>query len=52
MPLYLNPLTFSGTISNRPGPKTPQGRAVAARNATTHGLFSRDVVLPQLGEDP
>ena len=34
------------------GPKTPQGRAIAARNATTHGLFARDVVLPNLGEDP
>ena len=52
MPLYINPLTFSGTLTNRPGPKTPQGRAVAARNATTHGLFARDVVLPALGEDP
>ena len=52
MSLYFNPLTFSGTITNRPGPKTPQGRAVAARNATTHGLFARDVVLPALGEDP
>ena len=34
------------------GPRTPGGKAVAARNATTHGLFSRDVVLPSLGEDP
>ena len=34
------------------GPRTPGGKAVAARNATTHGLFARDVVLPSLGEDP
>jgi len=27
-------------------------RAINARNATTHGLFARDVVLPSLGEDP
>ncbi len=31
---------------------TPNRRAIAARNATTHGLFARDVVLPSLGEDP
>ena len=42
----------SGTFCNsKPGPKTPQGKAVAARNATTHGLFARDIVLPSLGED-
>ena len=34
-----------------PGPRTAQGKAVSARNATTHGLFARDVVLPALGED-
>ena len=34
------------------GHKTPQGKAVSARNPTTHGLFTRDVVLPSLGEDP
>ncbi len=28
------------------------GRAVSARNATTHGLFARDIVHPSLGEDP
>ena len=33
-------------------PTTESGKAVAARNATTHGLFARDVVLPSLGEDP
>ncbi|MBV9850699.1 MAG: hypothetical protein JO250_13580 [Armatimonadetes bacterium] len=32
------------------GPKTPKGKAVAARNATTHGLFARDIVLTHLGE--
>ena len=43
----------SGTFGGkRPGPKTPQGKAIAARNATTHGLFARDIVLPSLGEDP
>ena len=34
------------------GPRTEQGKAVASRNATTHGLFARDIVLPSLGEDP
>jgi hypothetical protein len=47
---------FSGTIypagGGRTGPKTPQGKAIAARNATSHGLFARDIVLTQLGEDP
>ena len=33
-------------------PTTDTGKAIAARNATTHGLFARDVVLPHLGEDP
>ena len=33
-------------------PNTPEGKRIAARNATTHGLFARDVVLPHLGEDP
>lgn len=32
--------------------KTPAGKAVSARNATTHGLFCRQTVLPHLGEDP
>ncbi len=32
--------------------KSAEGKAIAARNATTHGLFARDVVLPHLGEDP
>ena len=34
------------------GPKTDGGKRIAARNATTHGLFARDVVLTHLGEDP
>jgi len=34
------------------GPHTPTGKAVASRNATTHGIFARDIVLPALGEDP
>ena len=36
----------------RGGPRTPDGKRIAARNATTHGLFARDVVLTHLGEDP
>ncbi len=38
--------------SKATGPRSAQGKAVAARNATTHGLFARDIVLPSLGEDP
>ena len=38
--------------SQATGPTTPQGKAIASRNATTHGLFARDIVLPSLGEDP
>lgn len=34
------------------GPKTEHGKAISSRNATTHGLFARDVVLPALGENP
>jgi len=34
------------------GPSTEHGKAIASRNATTHGLFARDIVLPSLGEDP
>ncbi|MBV9851136.1 MAG: hypothetical protein JO250_15820 [Armatimonadetes bacterium] len=39
-------------ISHATGPRTPAGKAVSARNATTHGLFCRQAVLPHLGEDP
>ena len=28
------------------GPRTPQGKATSSRNATTHGIFCRDLVLP------
>lgn len=35
-----------------PMPTSETGKAIASRNATTHGLFARDVVLPSLGEDP
>ena len=46
--------TPNGTQKDSPqgGPKTPDGKRIAARNATSHGLFARDVVLPHLGEDP
>ena len=39
-------------LGHATGPKTAEGKRIAARNATTHGLFARDVVLPRLGEDP
>ncbi len=36
------------------GPKTDQGKAVAARNAVKHGLHSRHILIdaPRLKEDP
>ena len=40
------------TTSQRHRPQNTEGKRIAARNATTHGLFARDVVLPRLGEDP
>ena len=33
-------------------PKPSTARPIASRNATTHGVFARDIVLPALGEDP
>ncbi len=46
--------TFTKTESKglTPMPTSDSGKAIASRNATTHGLFARDVVLPSLGEDP
>ena len=32
------------------GPRTPNGKETSSKNATTHGLFSRQPLLP--GEDP
>ena len=33
-------------------PSTSEGKAISSRNATKHGLFTKDVVLPGLSEDP
>jgi hypothetical protein len=33
------------------GPKTPEGKAIAALNALKHGLLSRDALLPGEDED-
>ncbi len=43
---------FNTATGGSTGPRTAPGKAVSARNATTHGLFARDIVLPSLGEDP
>ena len=45
-------ITTPNNTTHATGPKTEDGKRIAARNATTHGLFARDVVLPHLGEDP
>ena len=42
----------TGGPTTSTGPTTDPGKAIASRNATTHGVFARDVVLPALGEDP
>ena len=42
----------TGGPTTSTGPTTDPGKAIASRNATTHGVFARDVVLPTLGEDP
>ena len=46
------PMPATDTAETSKTNKTAEGKAIAARNATTHGLFARDVVLPHLGEDP
>ncbi len=54
-PSNINPLSgkpYPVMPGNAAGPRSSQGKAVSARNATTHGLFARDIVLPSLGEDP
>ena len=33
------------------GPRTPEGKAVACQNARTHGLLSRQVLLPDEDAD-
>ncbi|MDQ2688543.1 MAG: hypothetical protein M3Y28_11830 [Armatimonadota bacterium] len=40
------------TASSHATGKSPTGKAISARNATTHGVFCRQTVLPHLGEDP
>ena len=45
MPTTTGPMTSTG-------PTTTAGKAISSRNATTHGVFARDIVLPSLGEDP
>ena len=47
-----DPASLDAPSQPATGPRTPTGKAVSARNATTHGLFARDIVLPALGEDP
>ena len=44
--------TATPNATTATGPRTDDGKRIAARNATTHGLFARDVVLTHLGEDP
>lgn len=35
-----------GTVRALPGPKTPEGKARVSQNARKHGLFSREILLP------
>jgi len=51
-PIAPKPLFDTAEKPQATGPRTPHGKAIAARNSTTHGLFARDIVLPSLGEDP
>ena len=41
-------LTRRGTRRGRSGPKSPDGKARVAVNATSHGIFSRALVLPNV----
>jgi hypothetical protein len=34
-------------MPDQTGPRTPEGKAIAARNAFRHGLRSEDIVVPQ-----
>jgi hypothetical protein len=43
-------VTNRANAEHSTGPKTPEGKAVASRNATKHSLTSKQVVIP--GEDP
>lgn len=39
----------NGALSK--GPKTPVGKAIASRNATKHGIMSRELVLPNENQE-
>jgi hypothetical protein len=47
-PLQSDASRKNGALSR--GPATPQGKAIAARNSTRHGLHSKSVLIA--GEDP
>ena len=42
--------TNRGNAQKSTGPRTPEGKAVVARNAVKHGLLAQEVVIK--GEDP